>query len=193
MWRIRVPGLTMDEQHRYYFNGVRVPGVTTILRGKNFNPTAQMLAAMDRGKAVHLATQYHDEGRLNPESVAPELVPYFEAYLKFLAEVKPEIIHVEQMVIHHQLWYAGTLDRVVKINGVEGVLDLKTGSAPMHTGPQIAAYYEAMSLLRGMTGGHWSLVLFGDGTYTLNPYKGTDDWEMFKASLVIYRWKEARR
>lgn len=192
VWRQPVPGLAFNpDTHEYQYQGTKIPSVTSILSAVGHVYKSQaMEMAWKRGTAVHLATQYFDEGRLDPKSVDPILIPYLTAYIAFLGDVQPEILLTEQPVYHPVLQYAGTADRVVKINGVTGVLDIKTGSAPMHTNPQLAAYYAALKTPFEMTGGKWCLVLKSDGTYKLSSAPELDHWEMFKAALVIYRWKE---
>ena len=193
-WRRPVEGLTFEPNpsHIYRFKGRIVPSVTTVLDGvlgRNGYRSAAMEAGMMRGRAVHLATQYYDEGRLNQKTLHPAILPFFQAYKDFLRDVAPEIVYIEQPVYHETLEFAGTLDRVIIINGDMGVLDIKTGaSAPRHTGPQLSAYAESIRL--GHLLKRWALVLRADGQYRLSQYTDDTDWDVFQAALLISRWKE---
>lgn len=192
-----VEGLTFDpEEHIYRFRDRIVPSVTTVLDmvlGRDRFRSPAMEAGMRRGRAVHLATQYYDEGRLNQKTLHFAILPFFQAYKDFLRDVSPEIICVEQQVYHEAFEYAGTLDRVVTINGVMGILDIKTGgSAPLHAGPQLAAYAQAVLMGSRMLK-RWALVLSGDGKYKLKQYDDDSDWDVFQAALSIFRWKERSR
>ena len=198
MFRKEIPGLTFQsDSHTYLFNGTRVPSVTSILGpalgGGDYINDA-MRAGMARGTAVHLATQYMDENRLDLKSVDPSLRPFLSAYSSFILDVNPEILAIEQMVYHTAYQYAGTCDRVVRIGNMTGVLDIKTGSAPFYTGAQTAAYYEALrTQFDGMNNARWHLILKNDGTYRLNAHTNGMDFDVFRSALFIYKYKETSR
>jgi hypothetical protein len=150
---------------------------------------------MERGRAVHLATQYYDEGRLDRNTVDPIIAPFLEAYIQWLGDAKPEIHLIEQPIYHNALEYAGTLDRVVRIGGVWGILDIKTGSAPLYTGPQLSGYLGALPSKFSYSGPmmRWAVVLKADGTWKMTRFEDQADWDAFRAALTLYRWKEAHR
>lgn len=198
LWRFDVPGLVFDpdpKKHEYRFEGRLVPSVTTILGEVlgNFWKSREAQAAMMRGRAVHLATQYFDEGRLDVKSVHPIIAPFLQAYIQWLGDARPEILGIEQPVYSPAFDYAGTLDRVVRIGGVVGVLDLKSGSVPIHTGPQLSGYFHAIPPEYPTPEKRWSLLLRDDGTYKMDRYEKASDWDAFKAALIIHKWKEDRK
>ena len=141
--------------------------VTQVLRDAGLVDTTWFNDYMrDRGTALHRATQLHDEGDLNPDSVDPAIKESLAGYLKFLKEVEPVILAVEEKVEKPKI-YQGRLDRRLKINGREGVLDIK-GVDMTATRLQVAAY--AMTFDRPMA--RWALLLRVKlGSYKLIEYR----------------------
>ena len=76
-----------ESDHSYWFDGIRVPGVSEIIEGAGLtDPNAQKYYTKfhaDRGTAVHKACELYDKGILDEDSLDPEVVGYLEAYKKF--------------------------------------------------------------------------------------------------------------
>lgn len=190
-WRKEVPGLEFNEsgQQQYRFKGQRVPRVTEIIHhGVTFNTShSRIQYGMERGKAVHLACQYHDEGVLDRKSLDENVAPYFFSYLEFLKVAKPEIIMIEQPVFNSSHIYAGCLDRAMIINGKTGVLDIKTGGDPEWSGLQTEAYRRALKSSFGIEATErWVLVLKKD-RFQLNTKTGEGDFQSFLWKLQQYK------
>jgi len=159
--------------------------VTTVLAEAGLIDTAWFTEhAREKGSAVHLATQFLDEGDLNWSTVEPDVLARVRQYQKFLDEVKPEILAVEESVRNEALQYQGQLDRRVRINGREGIIDIKGPCESAWNGAQLAAY--ASCFLRPLA--RWNLYLHDD-RYRLIERKDRKDWELFKAALVIAAWR----
>lgn len=139
--------------------------------------------SMQRGTAVHAATQYLDEGTLDQATVAFEILPYIGSYERFLAERKPKIKEIEKFVVSETLGYCGTLDRIAEIDGLLGVVDLKTGSKARWHGLQTSAYATAVGVYH-----RWSLYL-GPTGYHLEPHTNRRDFRAFSAALELYSWR----
>jgi hypothetical protein len=88
------------------------------------------------------------------------------------------------------LQFAGTLDRLLRIEGARWLVDLKTCfTTPITAGPQTAAYLRALgdtSVTRRA-----ALRLRPDGTYRFDALTGVDDWSAFMACLTLHRFKES--
>jgi len=181
-------------------DGRQVPHVTGILVAlEQFYgvPPSALEYAAERGRDVHAACQYLDEGDLDEGSLDAEIAPYVAAYRRFLADVRPEWIAIEERVYSERWGYAGTLDRagLLSPHGVRGerrvVLDIKTVSSlsPV-TGLQLAAYDEAYrggdrrsrALLR------YGLQLRPSGDYRLQRYDEPTDLSVFLAQLTVAGW-----
>lgn len=182
-----------ESAHEYTVGGKRVPSVSRLLRpltelvygGMNVET---LRIAAEFGTAVHACTEYYDKGELDESSVIPEWQPYFQAYQKWQAEVKPEILQIEDRLGCAK--YAGTLDRICRINGELWVIDLKTTSViHPHVGVQLAAYAALAEKFYGGAYRRAALQLRGDGTYRIFEKSGVKDETCFNALLGIYHWE----
>lgn len=161
-----------------------LPHVTRILQEVGLIDTTWFTdEGRDRGSALHLATEYLDRGELDEATVDPLIVSRLAAYRRFIEEVKPEILSIEEHV-EYPGSYQGTLDRRVIMDGREGVIDIKAGgAAPWHS-LQLAAY--ALCFDRPLA--RWNLYLT-DG-YKLvgcGPRRADDD--MWRACVCFAAWR----
>ena len=188
--------LTFDEQrHEYRMLGSVVPSVTQILRPlSDFSGVSRAVldAKRDLGQRVHLACQLADEDDLDEASVEPDVAPYLQGWRQFRRDTGALVLLNEGKVADPLLLYAGTLDRVVEINGERWLIDLKTCiSTPLAVGPQTAAYLRALGDSSVTHRG--ALRLRPDGTYRLDALTGADDWACFVACLTLHRFKESHQ
>lgn len=182
------PAFTFDPvAHRYFVDGVEMPGVTSILKAAGLTRSYDGFhEAQLRGLHIHLATEYLDLGDLDWSTVYPQWVGYVRAYERFKQEVefKPRLI--EWQGYHRALRFAGTIDRegVMEHDATVSLaqLDLKTGAEEPWHRFQTAGYY----LLRGVTDARRGCVyLQEDGTYRLVWHDDPGDIRVFMAALTI--------
>lgn len=138
-----------------------------------------------RGSALHKAAEYLDQGDLDWNSVGAPVMGRLRSYQKFLDEVRPEILSIEEHVVNEAFQYQGTLDRRVRINGTEGVLDLKGPSRAPWQALQVAMY--AACFPRPLY--RWTLHL-SDERYTLDQHSNRRDWDVAKAAIVTAAWRK---
>lgn len=164
--------LTMLDARFYYdHNGEFVPSVTTILEAypkdahffkwlKEVGSDADAIRdeAGRRGSVVHQLTEQYDAGEevslLNMDgNLQYKMLEWsmFERYVEFSTRFKPEIIMSEQNFVNSFLGFAGTLDRVIKMNGLTYLIDIKTSNV-IHDSYwlQLAAYRELLLQNKGM-------------------------------------------
>ena len=182
-----------EEDHSYWIGEQRIPSVTGILRDAgllNYHGSSDY--HMERGTFVHRATEMIDKGTLDWDSLDDTLRPYCEAYQKFIDDVKPKIILSEKPMYHPQFMYAGTLDRMVKMNGLTSLIDIKSGSPHPATALQISAYAELIGINENVYVSKASvLYLRDDGMYRLDEIKDLKrNLQIFLASLTVVRWRE---
>lgn len=191
--------LTFDEpSHRYAWNGVPVPGVTSVLAPlSNFGMVDPdvLQAAIEFGHAVHKATELDDLGQLDVEDLDPSLVPYLQGWKKFSREWSVEWVGIEERVYHPKLRYAGTLDRRGLVTNPQtkatrrAVVDIKSStSLYASVGPQLAAYARAVEPDLGGGTLRLALQLKGDGTYVAKEYTDPTDWAAFASLLTLRTW-----
>jgi hypothetical protein len=193
-------GLTFDEaSHTYRHNGIKVPGVTSILSPlTNFDgvPPDVLEAASKFGRAVHLACELDDLGDLDRPTLDPALEPYLQAWERFCMDAGAQWTHVEARVFNSRLRYAGTLDRFGTLQGLNGrafpegprkaVVDIKsTAQLYPAVGPQLAAYADALNQPSAL---RVAVQLKPDGSYTAKVYDDPSDWPTFVSLLTLRNW-----
>lgn len=191
----RVSQLQFDAaSHRYTLDGGDVPSVTTILSGSGVThfggpkgPDAE--AAMLRGRLVHQGCEDYDNGALDMAAVREDCIPYVQAYIKFVADTGFAPMLIEAKVLAEKHGYCGTLDRFGELQGIDTLIDLKTGSCGRSAGPQTAAYaYAALESYGVEAKRRFALVLTPSG-YKLEPLTDAQDWKVFLAALTVHHFK----
>ena len=111
-------------------NGLKVPGVTTIL--KDGIPKPALVGWGIKSVA----------GRGEEVEVPDELAGHVESYVRFLDDWDPQPVLVERTVVNYTIGYAGTLDLVADLGGRRLLLDVKTNRSGVYgdVAFQLAAY-----------------------------------------------------
>jgi len=153
--------------NRFYSteDGVNVPSVTTILNAypkdahlfqwlKQVGEEADAIRdeAGRRGSIVHSLTERYDAGEEvnlldNGGNIGYKLNEWtmFERYVDFRNNHQFDVIHSEFNMISPELGFAGTIDRVIQIDGVNILVDIKTSNTVYdHYWCQLAAYKKLM-------------------------------------------------
>jgi hypothetical protein len=156
------------------------PHVTAILKDAGLINVEWFTEEMrDRGSAVHLATQYLDEGDLDEDSVLDDgVAAKVEQYKRFKKESGVMIYGIEEEVFHKTLKYQGRVDRRVLINDRMGVLDIKGVAEAEWHGAQLAAYAKCYNVPLA----RWNLYLHTD-RYRLIERKDPRDFSIFLEAL----------
>ncbi len=150
---------TFRESAGYTIDGVWYPRVTAILSIKAKPALLRYYGGMRSFKAADDAKEASArEGTMVHEAVAaiaagrhdvavdPLVRPSVDAFDEFLRNNNVEPLLIEERVMHQEHGYAGTVDMVARINGVVGVLDIKTGKRIYRDyGLQTAAYVHAVA------------------------------------------------
>jgi genome maintenance exonuclease 1 len=86
--------------------------------------------AASRGTSVHKGFEQLAEGKVPKLTDFPvEHRGYLQAMCRWWVEFEPVVVHTELMVASWEHQYAGRMDLLAKVDGVLGVLDLKTSRA----------------------------------------------------------------
>jgi hypothetical protein len=142
----------------YDIDGVWYPRVTSILSIKAKPALLRYYGGMRSFKAADDAKEASArEGTLVHEAVEAiargehplideRIRPSVDAYLEFARNNDIEPILIEERIVSKQHRYAGTIDMLARVNGVVGVLDIKTGKRIYRDyGLQTAAYIQAIT------------------------------------------------
>lgn len=140
----------------YEIDGIWYPRVTAIVSIKA-KPALYMyyggLPSFQAGQAIKARSA--EEGTLvhetveailkkEPVTVPDSIKPSIDAFLEFANAHEIVPLKVEERIVSKKHSYAGTIDVLAEVDGVIGVLDIKTSQAVYRDyGMQVAAYVEA--------------------------------------------------
>lgn len=211
--------------NRFYSteNGGYVPSVTTILNAypkdagyfqwlKSVGEDADTIRdeAGRRGSVVHELTEKYDAGmevKLMDDNgyIGYKLSEWsmFERYVDFCSRFQFDVLYSEYNFISQKLGFAGTVDRVININGKTILVDIKTSNAVYDSyWLQLAAYKKLLEEVYGniidevailwlnaktRTNGKDG-VLQGIGWQMINrkPADTENDWRLFLATQQLW-------
>jgi hypothetical protein len=183
--------------HTYTLGGRKLPSVTQVLgplEDYSMVPPDLLEAARIRGQHVHEACDLFDRDELDWQSLDLQLVPFVEAWRNFLHESGAVVIASEVRVVHAQLGYAGSPDKVLSWGKRIVVPDLKaTAIVPRTVGAQTAAYAQAYQAMHGCRVPDRYCIHLKDGKYTTHPRRSPTDWTLFLSALNCHNFKEQHR
>lgn len=171
---------------------------------------ALKIAAGEKGSKVHQATQLLESGEemrmdvkmKNPKTLGEEEISVEEweailSYSRWFNAAKPEVLAVELTIFNEKHGYAGTIDRIIRIDGQVWVIDLKTSKSIWEEQIlQVSSYSNAdvdyMAL--GITETEWAkrktAILQIGYRLNKNGYKFTELEDKFDLFLVAKQiWK----
>ncbi len=178
-----------DDGHIYKMNGRRVMSVTQAL--SLVDDRWKDPWYLQRGKLIHLATEYYDLRELDEDSVDLQIKGYFQGYLKFLGDTGFKPVLIEHKLFHPIYLYAGKIDRIGPFNKLETLIDLKSGAKAKVDPLQGAAYWELCRVNKLPVKKVFDLYLHDDGTYKLEPVNNPKLLlPTFLNILGAARWRE---
>lgn len=184
-----MPALEFDEvTHKYRYEGRIIPSVTQIIGDvlKGEREEMEQSAAMYKGEVIHKTLEYLDNGILGEYD--PKIQSYVDAWNEFKRVYKPEIISVEERRISGAATFAGTIDRVMVIEGRTTVVDIKTGKSYKEYPLQTAGY----ALLYDNLIERRMCVFFDENGYKVEEHTNPKDMEVFKALLLVWQFKKGK-
>jgi len=179
--------------HTYRVDGRPARGVTSVLKASGLmsdfllrNPDTY---AMNRGTQAHKATELHDAGELDEDSLDPVLRPYLDGWKAWCAATGWKPFAREERVGNATLGIAGTLDGRGFIDRIKGpvIVDIKTGSASAWHGPQLGGYSLCMTTPHRLL----AVYLSDDGRFSQKEYNARESEAVFTACLTLLNFKEA--
>jgi hypothetical protein len=194
--RITLPnGLAFDpSEHRYWLDDKPLPSVTQVLHGAGLvDFTYCREYARERGSLVHKAIAIELREGLDWSTVPEEFHPYISAELQAIADLGAEVVESERLLVSKLHGCAGTLDRIVRVNGELWLWDTKTGPIVPAYGLQTAAYADMYAEESGQrVKRRYALRVNSNGTYELIPFTDRQDIVNFHAALRVVQWKQQK-
>ena len=173
------------EDHSYWVEGKRIPGVSEILQkvGLTKDWTGVDPWYAERGKMVHLAIQYFLEGVLDENSLDPLIMPYFVGFVKFFKAKTIKPLYIEKPLYSID-GFAGTVDLIAE----DAIYDWKCSKSH----DRVAELQgEAYKLLTGVKRPFKVVQFPGDGTYKVYDYG--DRADTWPSVMRLYAWKTKTR
>ena len=119
--------LILTNDHRYLLDGKQIDGLTSTIAEAGLMSNYGSDWHMDKGTAVHLATELWDKGTLDESTVDPQIQGYLESWKQFRKDQNYTPLHIEFQIYHPQLMVGMKIDRL------PGPLDIKSASpTPWH-------------------------------------------------------------
>ena len=195
--------LTFEEvTHTYRIDDHVVPSVTQVIRevlapDEYAGVSREVLDhAANRGRAVDRMIELDLKGELDPDSLHPELLPYWDAWQAFPDREawQEDLARISQgCVFNSARGYGGTYDLYLPSCGA--LVDIKaTALVPPTVGVQTAAYADSMALddLDKLPAGvllkRYCLHVTPTGC-RLIPLTEKSDSADFLAALRVFRWR----
>jgi len=156
-----------DNHDGYIINSKdKVPPVTKIIKETVGIGWEAGQWYLDRGTAVHACAKLIADGKRFTHD--PQIDGYVEGIYKFFREVKPEVKYSELPVYSHLYKFAGTIDLVAKIRGLNGIFDYKNSLDLERLKLQLGAYKQGLIETVGLEVKFgFGIVLDGKGNYKL--------------------------
>lgn len=175
--------------HKYFLAGAELPSVTRVLADMGFVDTSFFTpGSAQRGTYVHFACELDDIGELMEETLDPALLPYLYAWRAFKQDSMFAADKIEHRVCSEMYRFAGTVDRVGKLNGHDAIIDIKSGAVLPVTALQIAGYEIAISK-KHRPYKRYAVQLKDDGTYRVHPFTDPQDRHIFLAAVSCWHWQ----
>ena len=179
--------------------GRTIPGVTDIITEAGLSDFSRanpdvLRRAQDFGKAVHAACHLNDINDLDMGSLDPVLKPYLDAWIKWEKDTGFILESSEQIVYSKRYRYAGTYDRIGRIDGIKTLIDIKSGTTlPKTIALQTAAYMEAYNegkIREGKIKRRLVVQLLENSPAKIQKQNERTDFRVFASCLDIVNWKK---
>lgn len=140
--------------------------------------------ARTRGIAVDKAIELYHAGTLDMASLDPVVIPFFEAYLKFLDENNNYKFISAKQRRYSNLGYAGEIDLIFESPSGYWITDIKVTSKLY---PSVRYQLAGYAGLYKSESNRMALLLKKDGKYKVEAYCDPEDWEIFSNALNCYQ------
>lgn len=184
-----------EEKHIYRVPSGRLPGATDIIKSEGMvNSDWFTEEACWRGKMVHEAVRRINRGTYDDEAtafmIAQGFAGYVTSYILFLKLTGFEIVGCEEPLFDDA--FACMPDSWGKLNGLNSIVEYKTGAVPKWAKIQTALQARALKKDRGFIAHRrHGLQLMKDGSLAklTPPYQDDDDYAAM-SMVQSFHWKK---
>ena len=183
------------ELHRYTLldGGAEVPHITGLLVSAGIvDPQFYTEESRIRGTAVHDLTRDYDLGALPVDGCKSVYKPYLLAHAAAMGMLKPEILAIESPAVHPVYRFGGRSDRVLKLSGLRGVWEIKSGAREASHAIQTALQAMLDSVECGIPAEHlgrWCCYVKANGKFSVEVHDSKSDFDVAREILRDYAWR----
>jgi len=178
-----------SEKHRFLYKNKEYPSVTTIIQDSQYAINCDFIEDWyrDRGIKIHRACNLFDNNTLDELSVDERIKGFLKGWQKFINDFNAKIVLNEETLFSTKLLTGGTLDRVIKYNRKNILVDIKT-SATINKdfcGLQLAGYSLLLKEVKKKlkVGERWVVKISDDGKYKIEDLSDKKYIPMFRKIL----------
>ncbi len=189
-----MPELILTNDHRYLLDGKPIDGLTSTIDEAGLMGNYGSEWYLDKGTAVHLATELWDKGILDEATVDPQIAGYLESWKRFRKDQNYTPIKIEYQIYHPELMVGTKIDRLP-------LLDIKSGpQAPWHV---LQVAFQWITLKIDQDSLLWPLpswipknvYLDPDGgspkIKTYQPHELREAFKVYASMLYFLRWRRS--
>jgi len=173
-----MPELILTDDHRYLLDGKPLDGLTSTIKEAGLISNYGSEWHMNKGTAVHLATEYFDRGTLDEDTLDPQIQGYLESWKRFRKDQDYTPKYIEYPIYHPELMVGMKIDRL------PGPTEIKSGTKEPHHILQVAMQYKTAVI--------WKLYDYSKDipmTVYLNPDGGPPKIEQYNFSQIQEAFK----
>jgi len=180
-----------SEDHSYtdLATGEELPHITGMLEKAGLIDSTWMTEdGRARGTAVHELTKQFDLDALDVETCRSPFRPYLLAHAKAMSILRPTMLAIEEAIVHPVLRFGGRPDRLIILNGVKGVWEIKSGAPERAHAIQLAMQSILAELRTGLPAAahaRYACYLKPSGKFSVEEF--TDRRDFDRAREVIQR------
>lgn len=178
--------------HRYTLldGGAELPSITQLLKmARLVNDEFYTDESRERGTAVHDLTAAYDLGALTLDGCKSTFKPYLLAHAQAMTMLKPEILAIEQPAVHPVYRYGGRADRILKLSGLRGVWEIKSGAREKSHPIQTALQAMLDSVECGIPADglwRWCCYVKPSGKFSVEVHDNKSDYDVAREILRDY-------
>ncbi len=195
-----MPELILTNDHRYLLDGKAIDGLTSTISEAGLMSNYGSEWYLDRGNAIHLATEFYDRGTLDEATLIPppgylDIRGYLESWKRFREDQNYTPTHIEYIIFHPELMVGTKIDRLP-------LLDIKSGSQePWHV-LQVAFQWATLRIVEESSkvfDWGWTpmdIYLDPDGgppkVKIYSPSELREAFKVYASMLMFIRWKREK-
>jgi hypothetical protein len=157
-----------EDTHTYTLNGVKVPGVTTVIAETVGHGWSAADWYLQRGRAIHACARFIAEGKKFKHD--ERLTGYVKAIEKFFLEVKPVLdFGFGETIVHSAVMkYCGMIDLPCRIGRDNSIVDYKHSIDKIRIALQLGGYSgAALETLGTVFNSGYGVQIRENGTYQM--------------------------